>query len=171
MENKETKSFREQRLEELANLPIHADYEPILGLPMPLGDSLLVKECPQEEYKTKGGLIIPNGDRLDHARIGIVYNRGDLCTLPVREGDVIAFDQMCRFGIKHKDIVYISVPSHMTYCILPPETYLETRFKDFSETRREKRRAGAETVAKRDENELDKQTEDRKRTIIFPVNK
>lgn len=167
------KNFKEQRLEELANMPIHADYEPVLGLPLPLGDALLVKECPQEEFKTKSGIIIAQGERLDHAKIGIVYNRGENCTLPVKEGDVVAFDRVCRFGITHKDVNYISVASHMVYFVVPPDVYLETRFKDFNEKRREKRKAGAEAVEKREINEYDQKIEERKKDvkgqIIFPV--
>jgi len=169
------KTFRELRLEELKNLPIHPDYEAIEGLPIPLGCSYIVKECPQEEYKTKGGIVLPHGERLDHAKIGIVYNKSENCILPVREGQVVAFDIMCRFGLKHKGENYISVPEHMLYMIVPPDTFLETRFKDFNEKRREKRIKGAEAVAKRDENELDKHTEIRKAEVtgskIFPVSK
>ncbi len=165
------KSFREQRLEELANLPVHPDFEFVIGLPYPLGDSIMVKECPQEEYKTKGGILLPQGERLDHAKIGIIVAKGENCTLPVKEGDTVAFDQVCRFGIKHNDIAYISVASHMVYFILTPKTYLQPHFADFNEKRREKRIKGAEAVAKRDENELDKHTEGRKKTIIFPVSK
>lgn len=169
------KTFRELRLEELKNLPIHPDYEPILGLPIPLGDAILVKECEQQEYKTKSGLILSQGERLEHAKIGIVFNIGENCTLPIKEGDVVAFDRVCRFGITHQDVNYISVASHMVYFVVPENSYLQAHFKDFNEKRREKRIAGAEAVAKREVNEHDKYTEERKAAVtgskIFPVSK
>lgn|SRR3990167_52364 len=151
-----TKTFKEQRLENLANLPEHPDFELISGLPIPIGDAILVKECPQTEYKTSAGIIIPGGDTLNHCKIGVVYAIGETCSIPVKLGDTVAFDQMCRFGIKHKDVGYISVASHMTYFIVPPSTYFEPHYKDFMELRREKRLAGAKAVEKRDNEDFGK---------------
>ncbi len=150
------KTFKEQRLEELDNIPLHEDFEFIPGLPLPLGDSVLVKECTQDEYKTKGGIVIPGGDRLSHAKIGICMARGEECRLPIKEGQVVAFDQLCQFGIKHNDVSYISVASHMVYFVIPSQTHLQTHHKDFNEKRREKRLAGAKAVEKRDNEDFSK---------------
>jgi co-chaperonin GroES (HSP10) len=159
MENYE--EFKSRRLEELAKLPPHKDYEQPPGMYIPLGDVVTVMECEQTEYKTRAGILIPGVGQLEHARIGWVVNKGELCQLPVKEGDTIAFDKSCNFGINYQGKNYLRVPSYQVFFVVPPDTYLEPHYADFFEKRRQSRIAGEKTVRKRDNDNLEEKFEKR----------
>ena len=152
-------AFRDIRLAELNAMPPHPKYAPVEGLFIPIGDCVTVKEIPQSEYKTQAGIIIPDTTRLEHCKLGIVMNRGDQCQLPVKEGDVIAFETMVIFGVTHKGQNYLRVNSYQVYFVLPPENYLEPHYADHHEKRREKRIAGTKAVMKHDAEEFEKKVD------------
>lgn len=161
MENNEFEQFKSRRLAELANMPPHKDYAPVPGIFIPNGDVVTVKECSQEEYKTKGGIIMGGSDHLEHAKIGFIINRGEECRLPYKEGDTIAFDRACTFGFHYEGVNYLRVPSYMVYFRVPPKTYLEPHYADFFEKRRESRIAGEKAVRKREDDKLEEKFEHR----------
>ena len=161
MENNQYEEFKSRRLAELANLPKHKNYKAIEGMLIPLGDVLTIKECSQEEYKTKGGIIMAPGENLEHARIGWVVNKGELCTLPVLEGQTVAFDRSCIYGFHYEGENYLRVPSFMVHFVVPPKTYLEPHYADFFEKRRESRVAGEKAVRNREDNKLEEKFEKR----------
>lgn len=160
MEN-QYEEFKSRRLEELAKMPPHPKYEPVPGLALPVGDALTVKEVPQSEYKTDAGLIIPGTTRLEHCKLGIVMVKGEMCNVPVKEGDLVAFDPSISIGISHKNVDYLKVPGYHVHFILPPDNYLEPHYADFFEKRRESRISGAKVAEKRDNNKLEQKFEDR----------
>lgn len=166
MENKEPQNtayedFKSRRLAELAEMPPHKDWEPINGIYIPYGDVVTIKECTQEEYKTKSGIIMQSGEHLEHCKIGYIINKGELCSIPVNEGDTVAFDKHCGFGFQYKGINYLRVPTFQVFFRVPPETYLEPHYKDFFEKRRESRIAGQKKAQKRDDDKLNQKFDDR----------
>lgn len=161
MENKEYEKFKEKRLVELENMPPHRDYKPIEGMLLPLGDVVTIKECSQDEYKTKGGIIMGGSDHLEHARMGWIVNKGEECRLPIKEGQTVAFDRSCTYGFHYKGQNYLRVPSFMVHFIVPEKTYLEPHYKDFFEKRRESRLKGSKAAGKRDNDKLNEKFDDR----------
>lgn len=161
MENKDYEVFKAKRLEELANMPAHPDYKPVEGIFIPNGDVVTIKECSQDEYKTKGGIIMGGSDNLEHAKIGFIINRGEECRLPYKEGDTVAFDRSCSYGFHYEGVNYLRVPSYMVHFRVPPKTYLEPHYKDFFEKRRESRIAGQKKAQKRDDDKLNQKFDDR----------
>lgn len=153
--------FKSRRLEELSKMPPHKDFMPIEGIFIPYGDVVTVRECSQDEYKTKGGIIMGGSDHLEHAKIGFIINRGEGCQLPVKEGDTIAFDRSCSFGFHYEGVNYLRVPSFQVFFRVPPKTYLEPHYADFFENRRESRRKGSKVAEKRDNDKLEQKFEDR----------
>lgn len=163
MENYE--QFKSKRLEELAKMPPHKDFTPIEGIYIPYGDVVTVRECTQDEYKTKSGIIMQSGEHLEHCKIGYIINKGEDCRLPVHEGDTIAFDKHCSFGFQYKGINYLRVPSFQVFFRVPPETYLEPHYADFFEKRRIARLAGQKNVEKLDNDRLEEKFEKRDEQI------
>lgn len=161
MENNQYEEFKSRRLAELANMPPHPDYKPIPGIFIPNGDVVTVRECSQEEYKTRGGIIMAPGEHLEHCRVGYIINLGEECRLPYKEGDTIAFDKSCQFGFMYEGISYLRVPSFQVFFRVPPKTYLEPHYADFFEKRRESRVAGEKAVRKREDNKLEEKFEKR----------
>lgn len=159
MENNDYEEFKSRRLAELAKMTPHKDWKPAPGLAITVGDAVTVKEIPQSEYKTQGGLIIPDATRLQHCKLGIVMNRGELCILPVKEGDTVAFAPHTCLGITHNGVDYLKVPSYDVHFILPPDNYLEPHYADFFEKRREKRIAGEKAVRKREDEKFEEKVE------------
>lgn len=153
--------FKTIRLEELSNMPPHKDYEPISGIYIPFGDVVTVRECSQDEYKTKGGIIMGGGEHMEHCKIGYIINLGEECRLPVKAGDTIAFDRSCSFGFNFDGNNYLRVPSFQVFFRIPPDTYLEPHYADFFEKRRKSRNAGGKVVKKREDNELGEKFERR----------
>ena len=151
--------FRDTRLAELKAMPPHPKYAPVEGLFIPIGDCITVKEIPQSEYKTNAGIIIPDTTRLEHCKLGIVMNRGEMCQLPVKEGDVVAFETMVIFGVTHKGQNYLRVNSYQVYFVLPPENYLEPHSVTFIERRRESRIAGEKAVTKHENEAFEKKVD------------
>lgn len=161
MENKDYEEFKSRRLAELAKMPPHKDWKPISGIFIPYGDVVTIRECSQEEYKTKGGIIMAPGEHLEHCKIGYVINKGEECRLPLNDGDTVAFDKSCSFGFIYDGISYLRVPSYQVFFRVPPKTYLEPHYADFFEKRRESRIEGEKAVRKREDEKLEQRFEER----------
>ncbi len=153
--------FKQERLSELAKLPIHHTYEPVEGLYIPLGMYMAVKEVEQDAYQTKTGVWIPNAKQLEECRLGVVYSIGESCATPIKVGDMIAFDKGCCYGVTYKGVQYLRVGIHEAFFIVPPDNYVDAHYADFHEKRRKSRLKGAKVAEKRDNEKLEQKFEDR----------
>ena len=60
-----TSEHKEQKLKELAELPIDADFSIPDGLIIPMGQKVLIKKIPQKAVMTKSGvMLLGNEDNL-----------------------------------------------------------------------------------------------------------
>lgn len=109
------------------------------GLYIPYGQKLLIKECPQEEYRTAAGIVVPGSNSLQHAKIGVVYRVGEGVQGPIKIGMTVAFDKHVNFGVTHKGESYYSVEEFQVHAIVPPKNYLMPHVPDTEENRRSER--------------------------------
>lgn len=148
-------THKEQILAELASL-YDPDFKIPPGLYIPLGQRVLVKEVPQEEYKTNAGIIVNGAANLQNARLGIVYRIGESVTTPIMPGFKVAYDKFALSGIIHDGVQYTDLADYQIYSVVPPENYLAIQVPNTDELRRQDRIDFTKRSQEKTDKEIDK---------------
>jgi co-chaperonin GroES (HSP10) len=147
-------------LEEINALELDEGFTPIMGLPIPFRDMVVVLPVMQGDKKTASGIILPgNSDAANDRKIGIVVRYGpgiNLNDTPIRIGMKVFFESKGNYYMINgtDGNVYLFMHQHMIYGAVTPDTYFIPNWKDKDQKRRESRIEGLKNVAKKEEAKL-----------------
>jgi co-chaperonin GroES (HSP10) len=149
---------KEEKIAELAKIPIVDGFEMPPGLPIPYGSYIVGRILPQEEQKTISGIILTGGETLK-TFIVLVYGVGESVNYPFKVGTKVLTSKQVTYGFVWEGKEYSVIPEHEIYCTLPPKTYIYPYIKDSNHKRRENRIAGVKAADDRDYNKFEERME------------
>ena len=137
---------KQKHLEIINNLPLEQGFHIPAGLPIPIGDRLLIKPVMQKNNRTESGLIIPQSSSRRSEYMGIVMLLGDEVTLPVFPGLKVEFELGAyhptnnpQGELVHKGIIYVTMSQHLIRAIIPPDVFKYPVYETNEEKRRQMR--------------------------------
>jgi co-chaperonin GroES (HSP10) len=136
---------KEAILKEIEELPLEKDFEPPIGLPVPLLDALFVLPVMQSDTVRASGIkLLSNGDVANDRKMGIVARIGANVDLPIKIGSRVLFENRANhFRIDAADgNEYLLILKHNIFAICTPQTYVVPEFKTKIMKRNEERAEG-----------------------------
>ena len=135
-----TQEHKEQKLKELASLPIEEGFEIPDGLLIPFGQGVLLRRVAQKERYSDGGILLLGDGDIKKSLHGIVVGIGpmvDLDQYPLRLGMKVEFGVGLPDNTVHKGETYLCVDAYHIKCAVPEGNYKHPYYP----TNRDKRRA------------------------------
>jgi len=136
-----TAEHKEQKLKELAELPIPEDFMIPDGLILPFNQKVLVKKIPQKSQMRKSGIMLLSGeDQLKHSTLGLVMAIGptvDLEGCPIKLGMTIEFSIGLEEDTWHEGESYLCIDQFHIKGAVPDGNYKHPHYPTNRELRRE----------------------------------
>lgn len=108
------------------------------GLLIPTGNKVVIKPIKQGQYKTGGGIIIPESTP-EMLQIGILYRTGPLVPEYLKPGMRVAYSKNVVYGFYHNSDFYHNPDVFMIEGIIPPGNYFPGYYPTFEHRKREER--------------------------------
>lgn len=135
-----TQEHKEQKLKELANLPIEEGFEIPDGLLIPFGQNLLIKRVAQKERYSDGGVLLLGDQDIKQSLHGLIVGIGpmvDLENYPVKLGMKVEFGVGLHDNTVHKGDSYLCIDAFHVKCAVPEGNYKNPYYPTNRELRRE----------------------------------
>ena len=135
-----TQEHKEQKLKELADLPIEEEFEIPDGLIIPFGQKVLIRRVAQKERYSPGGiLMLGDGDtkRSLHDIVVAIGPTVDLESCPIKLGMKVEFGIGLEDDTVHQGISYLCIDQFHIKGAVPEGNYKHPYYP----TNRDKRRA------------------------------
>lgn len=136
-----TEEHKQQKLKELADLPVDIDFEGIPnGLLIPFGNKILIRKVHQKAMQSKGGIILAESGDTKRSTHGIIYGLGstvDLEQYPVKLGMKVEFTIGLEEDTYHDGQAYLCIDQYHVKGAVPEGNYKHPYFP----TNRDKRRS------------------------------
>ena len=136
-----TSEHKEQKLKELAELPIDADFSIPDGLIIPMGQKVLIKKIPQKAVMTKSGvMLLGNEDNLKKSTLGLIMAIGptvDLEGCPIKLGMKVEFTVGLEEDTYHEGQAYLCIDQFHIKGAVPDGNYKHPYFPTKREIRRQ----------------------------------
>lgn len=151
--------IQQHRLDIIKSLPLDDTYEPVKGLPIPIGQKLIIKPIIQKEIKLSSGLMLTASSSRKKQYMGIVMLMGEGVNIPVREGLKVEYEEFAhnpQSELVYRGEVYIVMEQHNIRAVMPPDSFKYPVWEGTEEKRRIARADDQKSYRKKVDEKLDK---------------